>query len=75
MYLGGGPDLPWEGAILRGEGAAHCSDTACEGAGFRGNDMRGHARRHSAVGCAKMAEPMIEMPFVLWTRVGPRKHV
>jgi len=24
--------------------------------------------------CAKMAEP-IEMPFGIWTRVGPRKHV
>jgi len=41
---------------------------------FRGKDMPGHARRHSAVSCAKMAEP-IEMPFVLCTRIGPRKHV
>ena len=24
--------------------------------------------------CAKMAEPT-EMPFGIWTRVGPRKHV
>ena len=24
--------------------------------------------------CAKTAE-LIEMPFALWTRVGPRKHV
>ena len=32
------------------------------------------ARRHSAVSCAKMAEPT-EMPFRLWTRVGLRKHV
>ena len=24
--------------------------------------------------CAKMAEP-IEMPFGMWTLVGPRKHV
>jgi len=24
--------------------------------------------------CAKAAEP-IEMPFGIWTRVGPRKHV
>jgi len=22
--LDGGPDLPWEGAILRGEGSPHC---------------------------------------------------
>ena len=29
---------------------------------------------HSAVICAKTAEP-IEMPFGLRTRVGPRKHV
>jgi len=36
--------------------------------------MSGHARRHAAVSCAKMAEPM-EMPFGLWTRVSPRKHV
>jgi len=28
----------------------------------------------SAVSCAKMAES-IEMPFGIWTRVGPRKHV
>jgi len=35
--------------------------------------MTGHARRHSAVSFAKIAE-QIEMPFELWTRVGPRKH-
>jgi len=29
---------------------------------------------HSAVSCAKMAEE-IEMPFGMWTRVGPVKHV
>jgi len=28
----------------------------------------------SAVSCARTAEP-IEMPFGIWTRVGPRKHV
>ena len=27
----------------------------------------------TAVSCSKMAEP-IEMPFLLWTRVGQRKH-
>jgi len=27
-----------------------------------------------AVSCAKMAEPIV-MPFGLWTRVGPMKHV
>ena len=36
--------------------------------------MSGHAQRHSAVSIAKMAE-QIQMPFGLWTRVGPRKHV
>jgi len=41
---------------------------------FRGKDMPGHARRHSAVSCAKTAAP-IETPFGLWTLVGPRKHV
>jgi len=35
--------------------------------------MSGHARRHSAVNCAKMAEP-IEMAFGLRTRVGLRKQ-
>jgi len=34
----------------------------------------GHARLHSAVSCAKMAE-RIQMPFGLWSRVGRRKHV
>jgi len=36
--------------------------------------MPGHARRHYAVSCAKMAK-RIDMPFELWTRVGTRKHV
>ena len=46
----------------------------CHGAIFRGKDMPGHARRHSAVSGAKLAEP-IEMLFGLWTRLGRRKHV
>ena len=29
---------------------------------------------HSALSCAKMAE-LIEMPFGIWTQVGPRNHV
>jgi len=36
-----------------------------------------HTQRHiadTAVSCAKMAE-LIEMPFVLWIRIHPRKHV
>jgi len=40
---------------------------------FMGKHMPRHAQRHSAVSFAKMAEPT-EMPFGLWTRVGPRKH-
>jgi len=36
--------------------------------------MPGHAQRHSAVSCAKTAEP-IEMSFELWARVGSRNHV
>jgi len=49
---------PYERTILREK------DRTCPGI----------ARRHfvaSVVRCAKMAEP-IEMPFGLWTRVGPR---
>ena len=46
----------------------------CEGAIFRGKDMPVHARRRTAVNCAKMAEP-IEMPFGVLTRLGPRNHV
>ena len=33
-----------------------------------------HCKEHSAVTCAKTAEPM-EMPFSLWARKGPRNHV
>jgi len=36
----------------------------CEGAIFNGNDVPGHALRHPAESCAKMAE-LIEMPFGL----------
>jgi len=48
-------------------------DPTCEGAIIREKDMHGHARRHSVVSCANTAEP-IDSPFVLWTRVGRRKH-
>ena len=41
---------------------------------FRKNDIPGHARRHPAVSCAKMAQP-IEMPFGLWAQLGSRNHV
>jgi len=36
--------------------------------------MPGHAGRHSAVSCVKMAEP-IDMPFGLLTQIDPRQHV
>jgi len=39
-----------------------------------GKDMPGHARRHSAMRCVKMAE-RIEMTFGMLTPTGPRKHV
>jgi len=38
---------------------------------FDGKSMPRHTRLHSAVSCAKTAEPL-EMPFGLWTRVGSR---
>jgi len=55
MYWMGGPDSPWEAAILRE--AAHYK-----------------VYGHSAVSCAKAAKP-IEMPFGIWTGLGPGKHV
>jgi len=36
--------------------------------------MPGHAWRHFAVSCAKLAEPN-KMPIRLWTWVDARKHV
>jgi len=45
-------------------------DPAWEGAVLRGKGMPRHARRHSDVSCAKTAE-QIEMPFGLWSQVGP----
>ena len=50
------------------------TDPPWEEAILRGKGIPRHARQHSDVSCAKTAEP-IEMPFGLWTRVGPRKHV
>jgi len=44
-------------------------DPPSEGAIIKGKDMPGHARRQSAMSCAKMAEP-IDFPFKLWTWVG-----
>ena len=50
------------------------ADPPRESAIFRGKNMPGHARRHSAVSGAKMAQPT-EMPFGLWTQMGSKKHV
>jgi len=55
--------------VLDGVQIVLCEEVICSG-----NGMPGHARQHSAVRCAKMAQP-IEIPFGLWTRMGPRKHV
>ena len=41
---------------------------------FMARDMPGHARRHTAMSSAKMAEP-IEMPLGVRTLVGPGNHV
>jgi len=46
----------------------------CKGAIFRGKDIPGHARRHSDLSCAKMAES-VEMPKGLLTRADPGKGV
>jgi len=43
-------------------------DLPNEGEIFKVRDIHGHARRHSAVRCAKTAKA-IEKPFQLWTRV------
>jgi len=69
------PDAVW---VMDSGGAKEAcirwdQDSPCEGAIIRGKDMHGHARRHSAGRCAKMAEP-IDLRFELWTRVGKRKH-
>ena len=55
--------------VLDGVQTAPCKDAI-----FRAKDMPRDARRHSAFSCAKMAE-LIEIPFGLWTRVGPWNHV
>ena len=49
-------------------------DAPCEGTIFREKDGRLGMPDDTAVSCAKMAET-IEMPFGLWTWVGPRKQV
>jgi len=49
-------------------------ETWSKGAIFRGKNVPWLARRHSAMSCAKTAEP-IQMPFGLCSRMGPRKHV
>jgi len=42
-----------------------CSRSPVQRDNFGGKDMPRHARRHSAMSCAKRAE-QIEMPFGLW---------
>jgi len=42
-----------------------------QGVIFLRKDVPGHARRHCAVSCAKMAD-RIEMPFGLWDSGGPK---
>jgi len=41
----------------------------CEWEIFTGKDITGHARSHTAVSCAKMAE-WTEVSFRLWGQVG-----
>jgi len=50
------------------------ADPPCKRAILRGKEAA-HTKVEgpSPVSCAKTAEP-IEMPFGMWTRVGPRKH-
>jgi len=40
---------------------------------LRKKKMLGHARRHTAASCTKMAEP-IDLRFGLWSRMGRRQH-
>jgi len=68
------PFVTWTGMGQRNHVLDGVQSAACQGAIFSGKDMPRHARRHSTVSCAEMAEP-IEMPFGLWTLVGPRNHV
>jgi len=48
-------------------------DPPCEEAIMSGKHMLGYARQHSAVSCAKIAEPT-DLPFGLWMQVGRRKN-
>jgi len=47
----------------------------CEGAILRGKGAA-HCKVHrgSTMSCGKIAE-LVEMPFGMWARVGPRNHV
>ena len=63
-------DLDWLRTLRWGVQIALCEGTIFKGKKY----IAGHARPHSTVSCAKIAEP-IKMPFGLWTQVGPRKHV
>jgi len=57
--LDGGPDIPWEGAILRGKA-------------WKGRPIVKY--RDTADIYAKMAK-LIKMPFGLWARMGRRNRV
>jgi len=59
----GGPKVPCFGGG---------PEPPCEGASLR--EKYSKLLGHCAVNCAKTAE-LIEMSFLMWTRVGPRKHV
>jgi len=48
-------------------------DPPCKGGNFEGEGWPIVKYGPSAVSCAKTAE-LIEIPFEVWTRVGPRKH-
>jgi len=41
---------------------------------FEGGNGQIFVKHRDSFRCAKTAEP-VEMPFEMWTRVGPRKHV
>jgi len=49
-------------------------DPPCKGTSLRGKGRPIIKYKDSAVSCTKTAGP-IRMPFRIWIRVGPRKHV
>jgi len=59
-----GVQTPMGRGNYKGKGAARCKVKRHYVTLPFGNDMSGHERRHFAVCCAKMAEP-IDLPFLL----------